>query len=34
MKALTFLFASAAVLAACQSQPTSYKITGTVEEGS
>lgn len=34
MKALTFLFASAALLAACQSQPTSYKITGTVEEGS
>ncbi len=35
MKALTFLFASVAVLAAsCQAQPVSYKITGTVEEGS
>lgn len=33
MKKLTYLLASAAVLAACQSQPTSYKITGIVEEG-
>ncbi len=33
MKKLTYLLASAAMLAACQSQPTSYKITGTAEEG-
>ena len=34
MKKLTYLLASAALLAACQSQPTSYKITGNIEEGS
>lgn len=34
MKKITYLLASAAILAACQSQPTSYKITGTIEEGS
>ncbi len=33
MKKLTYLLASAAVLAACQSQPTSFRITGTVEDG-
>ena len=33
MKKLTYLLASAAVFAACQTQPTSYKITGTVAEG-
>lgn len=33
MKKLTYLLASAAVLAACQSQPTSFKITGIVEDG-
>lgn len=33
MKKLTYLLASAAVLAACQSQPNSYKITGTLGDG-
>jgi len=33
MKKLTYLLASAAILAACQSQPSGYKITGTIDEG-